>query len=157
MADIFAGWSRLIASGAEATRTGLRAVDAMNAAHTVIAARTTIIRAAMADPLGADHRELGRMMPEKVSAFSRAGAATVGAWWAGQSAWMGQMHHLGRMATLGRPPSPAELLDLNARFAALALGSIEAATRLGANSLAPVHRQVTANARRLQRRQARRG
>ncbi len=53
------------------------------------------------------------------------------------------------MAMRGRLATPAEIADLGERSATLMLQSIEATARLGAASLAPVHRQVATNVRRL--------
>ncbi|NIJ34051.1 hypothetical protein [Sphingomonas oligoaromativorans] len=156
MFDPFSTWNRLLVAGASVTRTNMRAVETLTAANAVVAARGKIIEAAVRSPLTGDHAELGRMVPEKVDAFSRAGSATVTAWWEAQSAWARHMQHLGGMAMRGRPPTPAELADLGSRAATLTLESIEAAARLGSTALAPVHRKATANARRLKRKTARR-
>lgn len=152
MFDIFNTWSRLMASAMAMGQTGLRAAETMGAAQQVIAARTPMINAAILSPLSGDHKELSRMVPEKVEAFSRAGSATVSAWWAAQAVWMAHMQHLGVMAMRGRAATPAELIDLGDRSTALTLQSIEAAARLGGRALAPVHSKATANARRLSRR-----
>jgi len=157
MFDPFSAWSRLLAAGTSMTDTSMRAVETLTAAQEVIAARSVIIKAAADSPLTGDVAELGRMLPEKVEAFSRTGSATVAAWSEAQSAWVRHMQHLGAMMMRGRPPTPGELADLGARTAALTLGSIEATARLGATSLAPVHRKATANARRLKRKPVRRG
>lgn len=156
MFDPFSAWNRLLAAGASVTSTNMRALETMTAANAVVAARGKIIEAAVRSPLTGDHVELGRMVPEKVDAFSRAGSATVTAWWEAQSTWTRHMQHLGGMAMRGRPPTPAELADLGGRAVALTLESIEAAARLGSTALAPVHRKATANARRLKRKTARR-
>lgn len=137
------------------TNTSVRAFETWGASGEVITARTKIIDAAVRSPLTGDHRELGRMIPEKVDAFSQAGSATVAAWWKAQSAWMGHMQYLGGMAMRGRPPTAAEIADLGNRMATLTLESIEATAQLGSATLAPVHRKATSNAKRLKRRTAR--
>lgn len=151
MIDPISGWSRLWAAGISMTDTGMRAVETLNAAKEVIAARTTIMHAAMHSPLTADHAELGRMMPEKFDAFSDAGLATVAAMWRAQSAWIDHAGLLGSFALRGRPPSPADLARLGDRMMSLALGSIEATAQIGSTALAPIHRKATDNARRLTR------
>lgn len=154
MFDPFSNWRRLMAAGLSMTGTGVRVMETLGAANAVIAARTPIIDAAMRSPLTGDHVELGRMVPEKVEAFSQAGSAMVTAWWQAQSLWMGHMQHLGGMAMRGRAPTTGEMVALNNRVAGLTLDGIEAAARLGSTALAPVHRKATANARRLKRKAA---
>lgn len=151
MFDPFTGWNRLMAAGFSMTGTGMRALETLGAANEVIAARTKIAETAMRSPLTGDHQELARMVPEKVDAFSKAGSATVSAWWDAQSAWFGHMQHLGGMAMRGRPPTPSEMADLGDRMATLAVRSVEATAELGSTTLAPVHRKTMANARRLKR------
>jgi len=151
--DPWNGWLRLMQSGLSMGQTGLRAIETLHAAGHVIAARTAIINAAILSPFTADHRELSRMVPEKVEAFSRSGMATASAWRAAQSACFGHMQHLGIMALRGRSPTTAEMVDLGERVSALTLGAAEATARLSASALAPLHSGVMANARRLSKRQ----
>jgi hypothetical protein len=155
MYDPVTAWIRLIAAGYSMAETSSRAFETMNASAEVIAQRTGVIGSALRSPLTGDHAELGRMVPEKVDAFAKAGSVTVGAWWSMQTAWMGQMQHVGAMAMRGRPPTLMELTDLGSKTATLALETIEASARLGSDSLAPVHRKATANARRLRRKSGR--
>ncbi|UZW57438.1 hypothetical protein NUH86_17785 [Sphingobium sp. JS3065] len=152
MFDVIDRWVRLMESGFSMAQTGMRAMETLGSGNEVIAARMTIIGAAMQSPHRADYAELARMMPEKVDAVSRAGAATVAAWWAAQAAWAGQMQHLGMMAMRGRPPTREEFAHLGNRVATATVEAIEAQARLGARALAPVHRRATSNARRLRRR-----
>lgn len=56
-----------------ATKTANRGSDLAMAAGQIISARVALMGAAATDPMGADHAELGRMVPEKVEAFSAAG------------------------------------------------------------------------------------
>ncbi|MEC3909354.1 hypothetical protein U5A82_02345 [Sphingobium sp. CR2-8] len=153
--DILSGWTRLMASGYSMAQTGMRAYETINASNEVIAKRSQVIGSAMQSPLTGDLAELGRMVPEKVDAFSQAGSVTVAALWSMQVAWMGQMQHIGSMAMRGRAPTLTELADLGSRTASLTLESIEAGANLGSDSLAPVHRKAMANARRLRRKGAR--
>ncbi|MBP7337836.1 hypothetical protein [Niveispirillum sp.] len=156
MFDPFSNWRRLMVAGQSMTGTGVRVMETLGAANAVIAARTPIIDAAMRSPLTGDHVELGRMVPEKVEAFSQAGSAMVTAWWQAQSLWVAHMQHLGGMAMRGRAPTAGEMMALNSKVADLTLDGIEAAVRLGSTALAPVHRKATANARRLKRKAAKR-
>lgn len=133
------------------TQTGMELYETLSASSEVITARAEIIQAAFHSPATIDQAELGRMVPEKVDAFSRAGSVMVSAWWTGHAAWMGQVQHLGTMASRGRPPTLMELADLANRTASYTLQSIEANSKLGSDSLAPVHRGAIANAHRLRR------
>jgi len=149
MYDMFSGWSRMMAAGLTMAQSNWRTFETLSAASKVIAARTPIIDAAMRSPLDADHAELARMVPEKVDAFSRAGAATISAWWTAYGSWMAHMQHLGTMTMRGRPPTVAELADLGGRVARLTVRTVEGRARADAKSLAPIHRKATSNARRL--------
>ena len=151
MFDAFNAWSRMMSAGWSMAQTGMRAAETMGAANEVVAARTALIRSAMHSPLTGDHVELGRMVPEKVEAFSRAGSATISAWWTAQSLWAVEMQHLGAMAMSGRLPTCVGIATFGERVATLGVESFEAAARLGSATLAPIHRKATDNARRLTR------
>lgn len=155
MFDAIDAWTRVANAGWSMVQTGLRMAETMGAANDVVAARTALIGSAMRSPLTGDHRELARMVPEKVEAFSSVGSAGVSAWWAAQSAWADEMQHLGAIAMRGRAPTPGEWTALASRMARVGLESVEAVARLGSASIAPVHRKATANARRLKRKAAR--
>jgi hypothetical protein len=139
----------MMAAGASVAETSRRAFETASAANSVIAARMPMIEAAMRSPMTGDHRELARMVPEKVDAFSRAGSATVSAWWTAQSTWMDHFQHLHAAALRWRAPTAAELGRLGERNTAAMLGAIEAAAGLAADTLKPVHAKATSNARRL--------
>ena len=149
MFDAFTQWNRILAAGASMHTTGVRAAETFGGANKVVAARGAIIGEAMQSPWTADHAELGRMIPEKIDTLSRAGSAAATIWWDSQTAWVKHFQHLGTMAMRGRLPTAAEIGDLGERSATLMLQSIEATARLGAASLAPIHRQVATNVRRL--------
>jgi len=153
--DMANEWQRLIASGWTMGQTGRRTLETLEAAQQVIAARTPIINAALSSPLTGDYGELAKMVPEKVEAFSRAGAATLSAWATAQSAWINHMQYMRTVAMRGRPPTAAELVDLTQRMSAFSLQTIEASTNMAAAALAPIHGTVTANAQRLSRRKSR--
>jgi hypothetical protein len=149
MFDAFAQWNRMLAAGASMRTTSVRAAETFGGANKVVAARGAIIGEALQSPWTADHAELGRIIPEKIDTLSRAGSAAATIWWDSQTAWMKHFQHLGTMAMRGRLPTPPEIGDLGERSATLMLQSIEATARIGAASLAPVHRQVATNVRRL--------
>jgi len=131
----------------------LKAGEMTTAAGAVIGTRVWMIAAAQQDPLNADHAELGRMLPEKVQAFSEAGAAVVEEWSALSRDVGDYMLYLGRAMTTGRPPLPSDVLELAARTSAH--GARVASSAIGAASvaLAPLHKRATSNARRLIRRE----
>ncbi|ABC22310.1 hypothetical protein [Rhodospirillum rubrum] len=149
MLDPFTFWTRVMAASVSMAQTGLRGGETMEAAKNVIAARGEIMRTAMGAPLSADHGELARMVPEKVEAFSIAGAAMVNGWWAMQAAFLTQAQHVAAMTLRGRPPTMAEMMALSSRSVAYALTSFEDGGRLGKNALAPIHKKAIANAKRL--------
>lgn len=149
MLDPFASWNRIVAVGVKMAQTGFGVADTLAAAGEVVAARTSLIKAAQQSPLSADVAELSRMVPEKVDAFSQAGSAAVNIWWSAQSAWFEQMQYFGGLVTRGRIPTPVELLDIANRGAGMGLDAMEASASMGANVLAPVRKAATANARRL--------
>ncbi|WEK46378.1 MAG: hypothetical protein P0Y56_15400 [Candidatus Andeanibacterium colombiense] len=151
MLDPFDAWNRLVAVQGSMARTGLRMAQTMSAANEVVIARTALASSALHSPVRGDHSELARMVPEKVAAFSSAGSAGVSAWWAAQSAWGSEIQHLSALAMRGRPLTAMELSELGERMFSYGLKSIEAAARLGAATVAPVHQKATSNARRLGR------
>jgi hypothetical protein len=144
--------ARLMEAGLDWASTGVRAGEMTAAAGLVISERVALMAAAAQDPLNADHVELGRMIPEKIAAFSKAGTVLFDAWWALQRDVGDYFLYVGGVLASGRPPSPDEIVDFverstdhGARLAAGALGAAGAA-------LAPVHASTMANARRLRRR-----
>ena len=147
-----------------ALRNAQAGQELAEASAAVITRRLAIMGEAMADPLRADHAELGRMGTEKVEAM----AASAGAAYAGA---MDLAERAGRLAAR----EGAEAADCLARlaradtlfaFAAAqtdwALGAWSramndgwslygAALKAQGRAMAPVHAKATANARRLKR------
>ncbi|MET0370656.1 MAG: hypothetical protein ABW039_04675 [Sphingobium sp.] len=152
MFDTPASWRRLVASGLVMMRTGLRAIEAAGAAGEVVAARSMILGSALRAPLSADHEELAQMLPEKMDALSRAGAATFATLLSAHASWTEQVRQIGALALRADPPTPGRMIDLGGRMASLAIGSFEAQARMGAVALEPVHRRVVSNANRLRKR-----
>lgn len=149
MFDVLGNWSRLMASGAAMGQTSLDALETLEAAHEVIAARIPIIGLATASPMSEAHRELERIFPEKVTAFSEAGSAVMSTCWTAQTAWMGHLEHLGIMTMRPQIPTALTLKELGDTLLIMAVETVEATARLGAGALEPVHRRAVANARRL--------
>lgn len=125
---MFESWFRLVAAGAEMTRAAIHTGEAILAADRVIRSRTATIADALGDPFGADYTELGRLVPEKIAASTRAASdvmtESVAIWSDARRAW--------QSPTFGRTT------DLVTRTMGLyALG------------LKPFHTAVTGNDRRL--------
>ena len=147
-----------------ATRNAGTSNDLAIAAGQIIAKRVALGVAAAFDPLGADHVEFGRMMPEKMEAFSAAGMIM-----------LEQSNHVGleisRLATdevmttaratlaMASCASPVAMVEAQGQFALawfnraasnffamgiLALGAHQAA-------MAPIQQTVAANTERLGR------
>jgi hypothetical protein len=148
MLDPFTAWMRLTDAWLDLSRTGVRAAETLSASHDVVRDRTDIIDAAMRNPLRGDYAELSRMVPEKLDAFSKAGTAVAGELWSMQAAFASEMQHLWLMALRGHAPGLADV----ERSASFALRTVERTAGLGRAGLAPIHKQATANARRLKRR-----
>ena len=142
--------------------TAIRAGQAMNAAAGVIAARTEMAALDPANPSAATQVEMGRMVSEKVEAFSKAGAATAegAAEIARQTSRYAadEADKAGKgLEKLARCKTPAEVAQVQTRLAtdffsrSLSFGMAMNAlmVRTGENALRPVHRAVTRNHKRL--------
>lgn len=152
MVDPFTSWTRLMSAGFDAVRTGQRIAETMVASNAVIGARGNLAADACRSPLTADVAELGRMVPEKVEAFSRAGVAIATECWAMQTAFLAEAQRLGAIAMRGGPSSAAELAAFQSRGMGHALRTVERSVALAGGAIAPVHAKATSNARRLGRR-----
>lgn len=142
-------------------RTGQELAQASAA---VIARRFEIMGEAMADPLRADHAELGRMGTEKVEAMAAsAGAACAGALdlaeRAGRLAAREGVEAADCLARLARADTPFAFAAAQTDWAMGAWSRAMsdgwtfcgAALKAQGRALAPVHAAATANARRLKR------
>ena len=147
MLDPFTTWNRMLGAASSVATTGRQLSETLAASQEVIAKRTTM----MQSPMTADYVELGRMIPEKIEAFSRAGTAVAAEWWAMQAECWSEAQHIGTMAMRGRAPTLEEMSTLASRNAAHALRMMERSAALGASAIAPIHRSATGNARRLRR------
>ncbi|PZU05978.1 hypothetical protein [Sphingomonas sp.] len=119
-------------------------LETMDGAQRVVSARMPTIGAAIQDPMSADYTELGRMVTEKMTAFSAAGRATAGTGAIVRRAYDRNARVLGRAAG-GEVIWPHEWLAL----AETNLAAWAAAWALPAAALAPIHRGVVANRKRL--------
>lgn len=142
-------WSRMASAALAMGRTAGQVSEALAASPTVIATRSGMIGKALRSPFEGNYVELGRMVPEKIDALARAGAAVAGGCWSAQTAFLTQAEHLGTMILRGRPPTLSELATLSSRNAAYVLQTMDMIVAVGGGVVAPVHARVTANARRL--------
>ena len=154
MLDPFAVYSRMVSAAFGMAGTTQRASETLDASREVIARRVELMGDAARSPLDGNYAELGRMMPEKMEAFGKAGAAMANEWWAMQSAYLAEIRHMGTIAMKGRAPSMAELLTLWQRNAAFGLRALEHASAMGDKGLRPIHATATANAKRLKQTKA---
>lgn len=153
---------RVVSAVADAHETTIKAGELGIAAGAVVAQRMALGLAAMRDPRQADYQEFGRMVPEKVQAFSAAGSIMVE-----RSAAIGQQvvrfalnearHASLAAADVAASRTPAELAGAQARFVlGFAERMMSLTVRLGTMSLAiggaamtPVHRTARENSERL--------
>ena len=151
MLDPFAFYSRMASAAFDMAGTTQRASETLDASREVVARRVELMGDAARSPLDGNYAELGRMVPEKMEAFGKAGAAMADEWWAMQSAFMAEVRHMGAIAMKGRAPTMSELFALWQRNAAFGLRALERASAMGDKGLRPIHAAATANAKRLKR------
>ena len=130
-------------------QTGVRTSEMLTASGTVIASRMGSMAGAVRNPLGGDHVELGRMIPEKVSAFSDAAMAIINLWAAMALQASRHIDHVSSTLRGSRFATVNELAALSARTAALSTSLMALGLTAGGVALAPIHKKATANARRL--------
>lgn len=147
--DPFSYWSRAFSAWEMMAATAVEAMTTFSVSQQVIQAREPILRGALGSPRTADYVELSRMVTEKLSAFSASGAVVSQAWWNGQLEWTALLNKAGSGMTPWTPGTAQKVATLwvDAIFAMLKLTEISA--RMGRDSLAPIYRTATANARRL--------
>jgi hypothetical protein len=126
-------------------KNALALQETASASGAVIRHRRATIDAAIRNPAGADLAELGRMVPEKLAAFSDAGGSLLRDCLALQSDCLAQMQDLSLLALAGRVPSAAAMERVSRRGARI----MTRATAAGGRALAPIHKTATANDRRL--------
>lgn len=145
-----------------AARTVRAGQETAEASAKVIARRMTIMGEAMANPLRADHAELGRMGPEKVQAMTAsAGALAAGAMdMADQGRRIADREGAEASAHMTRLASADSLASAAALQAAWGMGVWsralsdswtlgESMLKLQAKALSPIHAAAVANAKRL--------
>ena len=149
MLDPFTFYSRIISATMGMADTAQRASETLVASRDVINRRTAMMGEAVFSPLDGNYAEFGKMIPEKVEAFGKAGAAIANDWWAIQSTFLTEAQHFGAIVMKGRAPTFSELSALSKRNTAFALRTFERAAAISAGGLMPIHASATANAKRL--------
>lgn len=144
--------------------SAVKAGETLGAAAAVIAARTEMAALALANPSAENDAEMSRMVSEKLTAFGQSGAALARS--AQVLAGHGARYAADEAAAAGRGladlaacRNPVELMqthgrlmtDFFARAVAHSLDVGAVAHRAGERALAPVHRTVADNARRLRK------
>jgi hypothetical protein len=137
----------IYSSGLELAATSLRAGETLLAANAVIGSRVGTMRAAAHNPLTANYAELALMLPEKVEAFSRAGASLMKDAESVQAETGAQIRHVTSIMTSGKIPTMSDMFTLTARWASITQKMTGAAGR----ALLPVHAAATRNATRLRK------
>jgi purine-nucleoside phosphorylase len=140
-------WMNLWASGLGMLQTGVKLNETMVAAKAVIESRTNTMAAAVRDPLNGDYAELSRMVLEKGAAFALSAKAASGDLQAIQKDLSANSQLLTQIASGRRLPMPMDMLALFARSSRIMHRTMGA----GGNALAPIHRRVVANEKRLKR------
>jgi hypothetical protein len=129
--------------------------EMMLASHSVIGTRVDLMNAAVRDPFSADYAELGRMVPEKMAAFSQSGAALAKEWSKAQGDMFDQWREWGTL--MSAMPTPGRIAEFNNRSAKRGARAVTRSMGAGGAALEPVHKAATANARRLKRSRSKRG
>lgn len=145
MARVAADWFSLWTAPWEMARTGVAIAETAVNAQQVVAARLPMIGEAFASPLTANHRELGRMVSEKVAA-TQSSANTPSAARLSK-AMSGQAAAFGRLAG-GAWFGPAEWMAVAERNLAIAASVVA----LPGEMWRPFHSGAAANAKRLNKR-----
>ena len=133
-------YGRMIEAGLGAWRLSWQIAETMIASQSVIGSRMAMFGAGLMQPATMDWAELGRLMPEKASAFGRANAGAARGW-----------APKGAAADAAKPSWGT----LPAALTSDAMTALDLLERTLAASTAwwrPVHATAKANARRLGRR-----
>ena len=132
-------------------RTARMALETLDASAKVIGRRSGILSAAARNPLTADYAEIGRMVSEKVSAFSAAGRTAAGDCSTLQHLWLKELSGLGVAPSWNVVDGMGEAARAASRSAKL----VERAGGTMLRAMTPIHSTATANAKRLKRKKRR--
>lgn len=151
MLDPLSFWSRAITVSLDLGRIAMQASETVSASRTVIDRRSSLIHAAIADPVNADISELSKMVPEKVTAFSLAGTAVLEGCNAWNKAANAEVTDL--VAAMYSPvKSPLAWMTWVSRRQAFGLRAAEHGAHVSAAVLKPVRAKAISNAKRLGKR-----
>lgn len=142
-------WSELAKASSTMMTTGLQMSEMMAASGSVIGARMTIMGKAASCPAKADYAEIGGMLQEKLIALSQVHQALLAQWAVMLADTSEQAKHLGSLFVPGRPVSARGTSDFAEAWLAHMTRMVTRSMDTSGLALAPVHRQVTANAKRL--------
>ena len=155
--------ARMLSLAGELARTGIKSGEVGLASAQTIGHRTAMMAAAFGDPVAMANPEFIRMGTEKVEAAAEAGHAMASGMNELGRAWLALLSGQGLTAGfafgLGGFGNPAALAELQRRTMTEAMTAglnaglrvAEAYSAIASAGLAPVHRTVSANARRLAR------
>lgn len=129
--------------------TSLQMNEMMAASGSVIGARLTIMGKAASCPAKADYAEIGGMVQEKLIAMSQVNQALLAQWATMLAETSDRTKHLGSLLFSGRLVSARGLSDFGEAWLAHGTRMITRSMDAGGLALAPVHKQATANAKRL--------
>lgn len=130
----------------KAVQANVALAETLMSVPPVIAARLPMIATAMRDPLKADTKELTQMVTEKAEAFGRSHQSISAAARKIRAASDANARDLGRLMG-GSLFGPADMIRMTER----SLSAWAAFATLPAQALAPVHKRVSSNARRLRK------
>ncbi len=133
-----------------AAEVGMKLGEMAAASGLVVGARLGVIGAAMTNPMSGDYKELGRMVPEKAFALAFSGIALFGAVGSFQRDMAAQFADMAGLMT-GGVPHPTRLSRLAKDAGERGARALMWPMAVSEVTMAPLHRTVTANARRLGR------
>lgn len=136
-------WTDGVKLGSSLWEQGWALQETALAAAGVIHHRTEVIGSALCDPAAADHRELDRMVSEKVSAVGEVRQALAQDWLDVHADLLAQGQDM-LLLLIGLPSGRViERIGRRSSRLAVTIGTV------GGRALKPVHRVATANDRRL--------
>jgi hypothetical protein len=139
----------LMRAGFGMIEAGTKFSEMMLASHSVIGTRVDLMGAAVRSPLDGDYAELGRMVPEKMAAFSKSGVALSDDWRKAQADLFDQWREWVTLMT--DVPTMGRLSAFGKRSTGRGARAVVRSMGTGGRALDPVHKTATANARRLKR------
>lgn len=140
-------WTTMWINWSAMARTGIQMAETLQASQQVIDRRTRKMADATRDPWRGDYGELGRMVPEKMSAFSKAGLSAFDDMQAIGSAAIANWQQMMGLMLDQRGISMTDMATMSKR----ATGMAERAGAAPGKALKPIHSTATGNARRLSR------